>query len=188
VLVIVESWPWREQLLRSADALERRKTQRRWTERTGFLVERDIMVGCYAIRKLQEARKISDELAAQIWEVTLHPLTASRPPDIWGRSEPWEYYNLQSGHLRPLITERLCNQVIHSYIWMISATEQNVFNGIYVASDRQRARGLYFIHVDRFIELFRAVGLEDIFHIEMRRDKNGDLQYVHISSRYDDSD
>jgi glycerol kinase len=58
--MIGDSVPWKDELLKIADRLENRKTQRRWTERTGFLAERDIMVSAYAIRKLLEARKVSD--------------------------------------------------------------------------------------------------------------------------------
>jgi hypothetical protein len=66
---------------------------------------------------------------------------------------------------------------------MLSATEAGDFDGIYVASDRQRLSGLFFIPVDRFIELFRAVGSEDITYVHMQRDANGGLQYVGILAR-----
>jgi hypothetical protein len=178
--VINDSVPWREQLWRSADELDRRKTQRRWTDRTSFLVEREIMVGCYGIRKLHEARRVSDALAACKWEVTRHVLTSARRPDIWARATPWEYYDLPHGTSAMLSITELCNQVIHSYIWMLSATEAEDFDGIYVASDRQRLSGLFFVPVDRFIELFRAVGSEDISYLHLQRDANGDLQYVGI--------
>lgn len=178
--MISDSFPWREQLLRSAGQLERRKTQRRWTARTSFLVEREIMVGCYAIRKLHEAHKVSDALAGRKWKVSRHALTSSRPPDIWGQAKPWNYYDLPHGHSAMLSMIGLCNQVIHSYIWMLSATETGDFDGIYVASDRYRVNGLFFIPVDRFIELFRAVGSEDITSIRMERDADGDMQYVSI--------
>jgi hypothetical protein len=181
--VINDSVPWREQLLRSADELGSRKTQRRWTERTSFLVERDIVVGCYAIRKLHEARKVSDVLAGRRWEVTRHALTSVRRPDIWARATPWEYYDFPRGTSATLSITDLCNHVIHSYIWMLSATQAGDFDGIYVASDRQRLSGLFFISVDRFIELFRAVGSEDVTYVHMQRHTNGDLQYVGILAR-----
>jgi hypothetical protein len=60
--VISDSVPWRDDLLRIADQLERRAGQRRWTERTSYLVERDLMVGAYAVRRLSESYRLSDEL------------------------------------------------------------------------------------------------------------------------------
>lgn len=146
------------------------------------------MVGCYAIRKLHEARKVSDALAAREWEVTRHALTSARRPDIWARATPWEYSDFPHGTSAMLSITDLCNQVVHSYIWLLSATEAGDFDGIYVASDRQRLSGLFFISVDRFVELFRAVGSEDITYVRMQRDTNGDLQYVGILAREPESD
>lgn len=52
---------WKKELLRAADRLEKKATQRRWTEQSAFRVEKDVMVGAYAIRKLLEApAKLSD--------------------------------------------------------------------------------------------------------------------------------
>jgi hypothetical protein len=60
--VISDSEPWKAELLKTADRLDRRSIQERWTDRSGFLVERDIMLGAYAIRKLLDTpAKISDE-------------------------------------------------------------------------------------------------------------------------------
>lgn len=55
-VLIGDSIPWKEDLLRIAESLERRTRQRRWVERTSFLVERDVMNAAYAVRKLNEAR------------------------------------------------------------------------------------------------------------------------------------
>lgn len=71
--VISDSIPWKTELLRIAGTLERRTTQRRWPDRSSFLVERDVMVAAYAIRRLNEARKISDELARVRVPVLRHP-------------------------------------------------------------------------------------------------------------------
>jgi hypothetical protein len=63
--VIADSIPWRDELLKVAERLHKRKSQRRWLERTSFLVERDVMVSAYAVRKLNEGRKLSDNLTEQ---------------------------------------------------------------------------------------------------------------------------
>ena len=59
--MIAESYYWKRELLRVAARLRRRLTQRRWPEASFSVVEMDLMVGFYAIRKLAEAKKISDE-------------------------------------------------------------------------------------------------------------------------------
>jgi hypothetical protein len=177
--VINDSIPWREQLLRSADDLERRKTQRRWTERTSFLVERDVMVGCYAVRRLHEARKVSDTLASRAWRASSHRLIG-RPPDRWGRFAPWEHYDMESSQAVALGLTEFCNQFIHSWVWMISVTMDDVFDGIFISSDWQRRKSLFHINVDELVGLFRAVGSEDIVSVRMRRDRHGEMQYTEV--------
>jgi hypothetical protein len=76
--VIGDSAPWEAELLRIADRLEKRKTQKRWHEESRFLVERDIMIAAYIIRKLMEAKKLSDHVTGREIVVIQHPL--SRTP------------------------------------------------------------------------------------------------------------
>jgi hypothetical protein len=180
--VIQDSVPWREELCKVAERLERRKTQRRWTERTGFLVERDVMTSAYAVRKLIEARKVSDELSAQRVVVKRHPLIG-RAPDIWDRYEFWKHYDLEHGTNAELTLETFCNQIIHSWVWSLSATDPgNEFDGIFVSSDRNRRSCLYFISIQTLIKVFRAVGSEDIVYSQMQRDEHGEMQWIIRSS------
>jgi hypothetical protein len=140
------------------------------------------MVSAYAVRRLHEAHKVSDALAARQWAIVEHRLI-DRAPDLWGRFEPWEYYDFESSHDVELDLTRLCNQIIHSWVWMISATTNGEFDGIYVSSDRQRRRSLYFMHVDVLVALFRTVGNEDIVEMTMSRDENGEMRYTNIKGQ-----
>jgi hypothetical protein len=181
--VITDSTPWKIELLRIADRLERKKTQRRWTEQTGFLVERDVMVGAYALRKLLEARKISDLLANRQVLIKEHVLLeGSRPPDMHNRYFIWENYDLDVCKEHAFTLWAFCNQIIHSWNWMISATEDDQFDGFYVSSDRERRSSLYFVAIDLYIELLRAVGSETVVSITMGRDKKGEMHIISVMS------
>jgi hypothetical protein len=183
-LVIEDSIPWRDQLIRVADGLEKRKTQRRWTDRTNFLIERDIMTSAYAIRKLHEARKISDQLARRKLNVKRFKLVG-KVLDHWSR-EFWESFDLESPTETQVSLTFLCNQIIHSFAWIISATEEGeLFDGVFVSSDRERRRFLYFIHVDLLIGLFREVGEEDIVEMSMSADENGERYIAQVISATD---
>ena len=183
--MIADSIPWRDELLKVAERLNKRKSQRRWSERTSFLVERDVMVSAYAIRKLNEGRKLSDNLAAQRLIVIRHE-PISQAPDIWSRHAIWEHYNLDTGTDVEISLADLCNQFIHSWVWQLSASEGDEFDGVFVSSDRQRGRCLYFVSVDLLINLFRAVGAEDIATIEAQRDANGDTRILRVVARNTD--
>lgn len=180
--MIFDSIPWKDELLKIADRLESRKTQRRWTERTGFLVERDIMLSAYAVRKLLEARKISDILAARRVPVRQHSLLG-RTPDWWNRSSVWENYDLDTGQDQSMSISDFCNQIIHSWNWAISAKERGDFDGVYVSSDRRRSKALYFIDIDVLIELLRDVGSENVAEIEILANEQGERYVSRVLTR-----
>ncbi len=78
----------------------------------------------------------------------------------------------------------LCNQIIHSFVWHLSASEdEGLFDGIFVCSDRKRNRNLYFLPIDVLINLFRFVGMEDVYTFEFRRDSTGQMQIVNVKGR-----
>ncbi|WP_157756109.1 hypothetical protein [Nocardiopsis dassonvillei] len=182
--MIHDSIPWREELIRVADRLEKRKTQRRWTGRTGFLIERDIMTSAYAVRKLHEARRISDQISARMLKVKRFELIG-KVLDHY-RSEFWESFDLEKPTETQVGVTFLCNQIIHSFVWAISATEdEELFDGIFVSSDRERRRFLYFVHVDLLVKLFREIGEEEIVETRMSADENGERYISQVISTTD---
>lgn len=178
--MISDAGPWRDELLAAATRLEKRKDQRRWTERTSFLVERDIMMGAYTIRRLKESFKISDAVSLHETTVDRYQLTGPMP-DVYNRHEIWKSFDLEASIQIQLNIGALCNQIIHSWVWLISAPENGLgCDGIYVSSDRMRKKYLYFISLDSLIGLYRKIGAEDITSISMRRDGNGEMHIVQI--------
>ncbi|MEU2353671.1 hypothetical protein ABZ599_12010 [Streptomyces misionensis] len=181
--MISDSIPWRVELLATAERLEKRKSQRRWTERTSFLIERDVMVGAYSVRRLKESYKVSDELAARAFTVQLHELSGS-VPDVHNSHKFWDLYDLGASSDAELSLSEVCNQIIHSWVWGFAAGEDGRgLGGIFVSSDRKRRKCLYFLTIDMLIDLFRSIGEEDIYHIDMRRDENGEMHYTRIKGR-----
>lgn len=88
--MISDSVPWREHLWKAATALEKRAGSVRWTERTPFLVERDVLNGMFAIRRLIEAAKTSSNTSgfpvARLVAVHRRPLNdrLSRQSELGG--------------------------------------------------------------------------------------------------------
>lgn len=88
-----------------------------------FLVERDVMAAAYAVRELNQARRISNELAAETVSAHEH-LLVGRPVDIWNRHEFYEHYDTENPQQVELSLADFCNQVIHSWVWMLSGAEE----------------------------------------------------------------
>jgi hypothetical protein len=161
--------------------LEAKALQQRWVERTGYLVERDVMVGAFSIRKLVESNKVSHEVERMKWEVTRH-LPRGPVPDVMNRWSFWESFDLRRGAATRLNTLDLCNAVVHSFVFGFSADEATrLWDGFYVTSDWKRRECLYFVPVTTIFDLFRAVGNDDIVRMTMKRNKDGEMR-IHVRS------
>ncbi len=181
--MIGDSVPWKEELLRVAGSIERRANQQRWTDRTGFLVERDVMAGSFAVRKLLDTPgKISDETRRETVSVLSHRLVG-QPPDLYNRFEFWTMFDVEHGTKEELSLREFCNRIIHSFVFSFSAPEENVplLDGIYVASDRSSRKSLTYIRVDELLRVFRKVGDDDVVSLAMRRDADGRMQVIRAS-------
>lgn len=188
--MISDSVPWREELWRVADRLEKKSRQERWTDRSSFLVERDMMVSAYAIRRLREAHKITDALARTRIPVMRYKRTGKLAPDVWSSYRFWDFYDLDNGVRDNITITHLCNQLIHSFVWHLSCTEDTeLFDGAFVASEKEKEKHCYFISVTSLIDLCRRVASEDVGSIEWRRDSDGVMHVVSVKvmEEYDDS-
>jgi len=174
--MICESWPWREELLHVAERLAARCTQQRWTERSAFLLERDIMVSAYAIRKLCEALKLSTAFNTQDVPLTEYSLRGSAPDQQnWHNLD--RFYDFENAHEVTVKPMELCNQIIHSRVFMrCTVADGHGLDGIFVSSDRASRKCLYFVKVDTLVGLFRQAGEEDVISLSMVRDKKGDWE------------
>jgi hypothetical protein len=177
--MIQDSIPWKEELLRVAARLDKKRVQKRWTERSGYLMERDIMISAYSMRRLIDAWKVSDGLSSRNFRVQRFPLL-DRAPDFMNKYFFWELFDLDAATVVDLSLGNLCNQIIHSWMWSLSATEQDEFDGIYVSSDRSCSSILYHIPIDQYVAIIRDIGREDIIEKRMERDATGQFKAVWI--------
>ena len=159
--MISDSVPWREHLWRAAAALEKRASSASWTERTSFLVERDLMNGMFAIRRLIESAKTSSNLPKERVSCGMHPLTG-RVPRIYDRWSFWEHYNMESKQQTQLAVRELITLFIHSFVLDFHPTSEHGPAMIWVVSDRDRHKRLYSVAFEPVIDLFRRVGSEDV--------------------------
>jgi hypothetical protein len=75
--VIDDSAAWRDELVAVADRLEAATKQKRWGDRTEFLIERDFVWSAYILRKLTETGTAADNrrrcIPARRYDVTATP-------------------------------------------------------------------------------------------------------------------
>jgi hypothetical protein len=135
--VIEDAAQWKDELVTVADRLEAKTKQTRWTDRTGLLIERDFIVGAYAMRKLVDSRVVSSELRK--------------------RHIPVRRYDGRRGTLS---VRKLCHEIMHSFAFTFFCGETaDLFDGIYVSSDRDK-KHVHLVLASDFIALCSDMGNE----------------------------
>lgn len=145
--MIWDSSPWKAELARMGLNLRRRRGQKRWRESSLALVEREVMVGFYMIRKLMEAKKLSDQFTARPVSLQLHRRTG-RVPDLLNWHHLDRFFDFDKSEQVQRTLKFLCDQVVHSFVFMVATADSGGLNGFFVASDRARSGGLFFLSAE----------------------------------------
>lgn len=178
--MIWDSTPWRNELLRVADRLERRQSQLRWTEQSLFLVERDVMISAYAIRRLKESLKLCAIFSQQV-SLECYPLRdqKSQGPDQLNWHQIDRFFDLNNPARITLKPLQLCNQIIHSRVFLVVGfADHQGMSGFYVTSDYNSRKRLYYVGLDVFARFLRQAGEEDVKKVSLVRDENGDWRRI----------
>jgi len=169
--LIAESEYWKDDLLRYADYLEQRRSARRWTERTTARVEKAIMVGCFVIRRLHESRDafpIRRCGGASTRSNTEDGRTHSHAPEL---VETGSTLCASLASAKTLAVIDLCNQFIHSYVFMPVLNSRGGLHALLVASDSARTKALYEVSIEAIVRIFRRAGNDypDTVHSTLTR-------------------
>lgn len=153
--MIFETRFWKNDLRKSADKLAQRASQRVWREASYGQLEREIMIGFYALRKLSESRRLSEHfLNVPVPLVTFPSLGKPIGYFVWPTVEKHFDLTKPTGTSRPV--SFLCNQVIHSWVFSPWFDGSNRLAGVFFSSDRKRTAEVYRLELQRIVELFRT--------------------------------
>ena len=180
--MIAESWPWKPELAKHVHAIRRRITQLRWPPSSLAALERDLFVAAYAVRKLVEAVKVSDEVEASSLLARAHP-RRDRPVDVANRHRVDDLYDLTISSEQRVGLRQFCNQVIHSFVFAIVTGPDGGLAGVFIASDRDKDRHVLFFHAEEVVETLGAVVSDEVASMELRRDGDGGPLRVRSKTR-----
>lgn len=165
--MIWESSYWKEELLRLADKIARRRRQRRFSERSLANLEKEIFFAFYAIRKLIEAKKLTQRVVNRSISVKAYPTTSKGVTIFnWGGAgyEIEKYFDVTKGTRDKVTLSFLCNQFIHSYIF-IPEFSGNGLARILIASDHMRKRKLYCVKIGVIETILRKIAFDRVFRV-----------------------
>jgi len=178
--MIWDSSPWKRDLARLAESLRHRKSQRRWSERSLARVEQEIFLSAYIVRKLLDSNKLSDEVASSSLRGRAYKHCGGTVDIInWHKID--ELYDLSSGEEINLGLRDFCNQIIHSFVFMLLTT--NGLEGFYVASDRDKSSRLLYFDIDVVINTLVEVSVDDIVRLVAIRGTDGEMKLIKKSNR-----
>lgn len=170
--MIHESRYWKAPLLRSANWLERLRFDESSEERVLVRVERELFIGFYSIRKLLETFKLSPSTKSLVFHLQWSP--CMKMVDYFNAHRIEELFDLDAIHLEDRDLAFLCNQFIHSYVFVPVHHEAGALAGVYVSSDRSRHEKLYFVELSQVVHAFRTVGRDYPREQHLRRNAKTD--------------
>jgi hypothetical protein len=157
--MIHESYPWKRELLRDAEILDRWAERTRHTERRDVLFERKLFISAYSIRKLIEARKLSTDIEKLRLGCDLFPWTG-KPLDFMNNHHIDKAFDLENGRPSTVSLRDVANLIIHSLVLVFQFDEDDRIVGFLCTSEVKQRIGLYAISMASFIALMRKVGAD----------------------------
>ena len=123
--MIDDSIRWKDELVKVADRLEAKTKQKRWTDRTGYLIERDFVVSAYAMRKLIESHKVPGKLRQRQIPVRRFDVRGN-PPDPPSPDDIADSYDFENGRRRAVPVVDLCHEIVHSFVFTFCCGETTI--------------------------------------------------------------
>jgi hypothetical protein len=157
---------WRKDLYKLAKVIERRYRQKKWSSISFHNLEKEIFLGFFSIRKLIESKKVAKSICNLNYSITTYPYSTNNL-SLWKNPNPLNNYDLLNGISSNKSIEEICNQFIHSKIFIPFIPLNEELVGIYVCSDKYKSIELYYIQLITIIELYLSVSSDEIKRIKL---------------------
>jgi hypothetical protein len=153
--MIWESSDWKKPLLKLSKQIHKWK-EKSLSDKDLVDIEKTILIAFYSIRKLVDARKLSNTTQEMKINIFSYPNVKNVTLMNWHKID--ELYNLEEENPKQCDLSFIYNQLIHSYVFMIDDNPKGGFNGIFFSSDSQRNKKVFKISADELIRILDTVG------------------------------
>jgi hypothetical protein len=175
--MIHDSSYWKDSLRKHAEMLNGKLEQRVWRESSFSMVEQSVMLSCYIVRKLAEAKKIAD--AKFQWPLQMRAFRATgETVDLLNSHKMDTLYRLTDSTEVTKPLSYIANQLIHSFVFAPVFESPGKIQGIAFNSDRSKSKELYMLKLRPLIEAFAACADSYITKATYFRLKNGELEVI----------
>ncbi|WP_432634525.1 hypothetical protein [Candidatus Avelusimicrobium sp.] len=174
--MIFDSLPWKKELHKLSERLHKVSLHSKMSETKAVSCEKAIFISAYIIRKLFEASKLSYELKSISCQITKY--SNVKYVDLLNWHNINQTFDLNHPIPSTLNIKRLCNYLIHSFVFVFSYDENDSLCGFYFTSDREKNKELYFMQIKDFIKMAQIVANDEKMQARYKRDTNGDFKEV----------
>lgn len=154
--MITESSYWKKPLLESVIRLKEYSKSHFCEEEKSVQIEKDIFIGFYSIRKLMDTVKIKDSTKEMKFQIQWSPNI--KQVDYINNHHIDKLYNLKQINQETRTLKFICDQIVHSYIFMPAEDGKNRLIGFFFTSDREKNKKIFYISVQDVINIFNYVG------------------------------
>jgi hypothetical protein len=155
--MILESRFWKDDLLAHAASLRARMAQQRWSDASFARCEQSIMLGFYAIRKLMEARKLPRRIRIAPVPMRSYPARGTAV-NMANKDRVEELYDLEHGSACKRSLRFVCNQAIHSFIFLLVTDERRHLVSVMVNTTNNCSKEVLELPAATIADVFELAG------------------------------
>jgi hypothetical protein len=175
---MIDSAIWKDKLEEDLRALRKRLDQRRWTERSIVLFERELMLIFFSIRALIEAGKLTDRMSHKEYKFITYP-NNGKIVDDYTKYDVDKVFDLYSEIEKKISLKTLTHQFVHTYVIITEFSEQGI--SVLLCSDWEKKNMVIRIPISLAIEMIEDVLADDIQRMVLERsEKTGELRKVKL--------
>jgi hypothetical protein len=160
----IESVYWKEELSRISKSVRPVSKPKRWTERAACIVERDLIIGCFIVRRLVELNKVSSRTSHASLDVFGIPV--SRSVTKLNRLSIDRNYNWSAAIPVSKPVLYICNQCIHSYVSFVERGKDRNWSALFAVSDYDKDRTIWRIPMAELVRIFETAASD--YPVDMR--------------------
>ena len=151
---MIESQYWKEELARIAETLKPLPEPPQWSERACCIVERDLMIGFFIIRRLIQLKKVSSRTRDFSMKVHSCPAQGIEITEM-NNHRIVDNYDVENEKSETKSPKYISNQFIHANISFVFSDETGNWSDVYVVSDHDRKECIWRVPISVIYALFK---------------------------------
>lgn len=147
--MVIESYYWREDIARYAQAFRPVKTPPRWSERLLVNFEKDVTIALFMVRRLAEAGKFSSKMKRH--RAKIYRCAFQGKPHRLIYKDINELYRLEAEEGISRGVAFVCNQFIHADFTFAFRGKDRNWLGLYTSSDFEKRKFVYKVPLSEIV-------------------------------------